>query len=285
MTHDLVTANGISFAYWSWGPAGGPLALLLHGFPDTPHTWRHLGPELADDGWRVIAPWLRGSAPTEIPAGRVWRFGGLASDVTALHEALGGDERAVLVGHDWGAMLGHRAAARAPERWQRVVGLAIPPEPSAFATGVRGYFLAAPYLHRLQLPGAARRLRRGDGDWIRQLWRQWSPGYQATVEDLRPAIEAIGTPEGARMVLAYYRGIWRGIVAGTAFRPWSPRPPQPSLYLHGADDGCFSLRDIRPVARRLPPGSTAELLPDVGHFLHLEDPVGVNARIRAFVAA
>jgi pimeloyl-ACP methyl ester carboxylesterase len=42
----------VTLAALAWGPADGPLAILLHGFPDTAHTWRHLGPVLADAGWR-----------------------------------------------------------------------------------------------------------------------------------------------------------------------------------------------------------------------------------------
>ncbi len=57
--------------YVTFGPIGEqsrPLAVLVHGFPDTPHTWRHLGPELAADGYRVVAPWLPGYlAPTPSP--------------------------------------------------------------------------------------------------------------------------------------------------------------------------------------------------------------------------
>ncbi|MGW2200332.1 alpha/beta fold hydrolase, partial [Streptosporangium sp. NPDC001682] len=61
-----VTANGVEFAYLSAGE--GPLALCLHGFPDTAHTWRHLLPELAGRGYRAVAPFMRGYAPTSIPA-------------------------------------------------------------------------------------------------------------------------------------------------------------------------------------------------------------------------
>ena len=48
----------------TWGPDDGPLAVALHGFPDTAHTWRHLGPHLAGLGMRVVAPHLRGYAPS-----------------------------------------------------------------------------------------------------------------------------------------------------------------------------------------------------------------------------
>ncbi|MDX1510984.1 MAG: alpha/beta hydrolase [Nitriliruptorales bacterium] len=285
MTIPRIQANGLSFAYLSWGPADGPLALLLHGFPDSAHTWRHLAPELAADGWRVVAPWLRGYAPTEVPPGRIWHLPELAADVNALHEALAGGEDAVLVGHDWGAILGYRALAAEPARWRRMVGLAVPPEPVAIFLAATGYVRRSRYILSMQLPGASRLFTRRGGRFVRRLWRDWSPGYEATNEDLDPVLAATSTEDGARAMLAYYRGLFRAIVLGTAYRPRAPMPTHPILYLHGAEDGCVGPMDRDRLVRRLPEGSEAEQLAGVGHFLHLEDPTAVNGRIRAFVAS
>src|ERR1700692_408960 len=122
-----VRVNGIEFSYLESGPPEGPLALCLHGFPDTAHTWRHLMPALADAGYRAVAPWMRGYAPTEVPDDGIYQVGALAADASALHEALGGDGRSVLVGHDWGAFASYGAATLHPDRWRRVVTLAVPP--------------------------------------------------------------------------------------------------------------------------------------------------------------
>src|SRR3954469_14203928 len=107
MAHDVfregrTEVGGVDLAYLEAGE--GPLALCLHGFPDTAHTWRHLLPELAGAGFRAVAPFLRGYAPTEVPADGRYQTGALAADAIALHEALGGGSDAVIVGHDWGAM-------------------------------------------------------------------------------------------------------------------------------------------------------------------------------------
>jgi pimeloyl-ACP methyl ester carboxylesterase len=122
-----ISANGVDFAGFADGPDGGPLALCLHGFPDTAWGWRHLLPELASAGFRAVAPFLRGYAPTSVPADGRYQVGALAADAIALHDALGGDERAVIIGHDWGAMATYAAAAHAPDRWRRVVAAAVPP--------------------------------------------------------------------------------------------------------------------------------------------------------------
>ncbi len=90
MEQRTITANGLEFAYLRRGPEDGPLALCLHGFPDTAHTWRYLLPELAAAGFRAVAPFLRGYAPTQIPADGRYQIGALVQDANALHEALGG---------------------------------------------------------------------------------------------------------------------------------------------------------------------------------------------------
>src|SRR5216110_1139498 len=122
-----VKANGVAFEYLEDGPPDGPLAVCLHGFPDSAHTWRSLLPELASAGFHAVAPFLRGYAPTAVPADGRYQTGALVADACALHEALAGDERAVLIGHDWGAPAVYGAAAFAPERWSKVVGMAVPP--------------------------------------------------------------------------------------------------------------------------------------------------------------
>jgi pimeloyl-ACP methyl ester carboxylesterase len=86
--------------------ADGPLALCLHGFPDSVHTWRYLLPDLPAAGFRAVAPWMGVYAPTAVPADGSYGAGALAGGACALHEALGGDGRAVLIGHDWGAIAG-----------------------------------------------------------------------------------------------------------------------------------------------------------------------------------
>ena len=132
-----VAANGVRFVCLHAGDPSGPLALCLHGFPDTAHTWRHLLPRLAEAGYHAVAPFMRGYAPTEVPADGRYQSGVLGVDANALHEALGGDDRAVLVGHDWGAAGVYAAATLEPSRWRKVVAMSVPTAnavPVAFLT-------------------------------------------------------------------------------------------------------------------------------------------------------
>jgi pimeloyl-ACP methyl ester carboxylesterase len=133
ITQAEVTARGVDFAYLECG--SGPLALCLHGFPDSAWTFRHLLPDLAEAGYRAVAPWMRGYAPTGVPADGRYQSGALVADACALHEALGGDGDAVVIGHDWGAGAAAGAAAWEPDRWRRVVTMAVLPR----AFGVIGY--------------------------------------------------------------------------------------------------------------------------------------------------
>ena len=111
-----VTANGVTFHYLEAGE--GPLVLCLHGFPDNAHTYRGLLPTLAAAGFRAVAPFMRGYAPTSpAPDGR-YQSVLLAQDAAELIPALGAPQ-AFLVGHDWGATATYGAAALAPPEWRR----------------------------------------------------------------------------------------------------------------------------------------------------------------------
>src|SRR5437773_6008597 len=115
-----IRANGLDFAYLEEGE--GPLVLLLHGFPDTAHSWSHQVPALAAAGYRAVAPYLRGYPPSEIPRNGFYDRATLATDIAALIRSLGGGERAHLVGQDWGASIAYGVLAAFPELVRRAVG-------------------------------------------------------------------------------------------------------------------------------------------------------------------
>src|SRR5262245_36918533 len=102
-----ITANGLQFAYYEVG--SGPLILLLHGFPDTAHTWFDVQPQLAASGYRVVAPFMRGYSPTKTPADGSYSALNLGRDVLELIKVLG-ESQAIVIGHDWGAFAAYAAA-------------------------------------------------------------------------------------------------------------------------------------------------------------------------------
>src|SRR6202012_2597720 len=118
----FVEANGLNFAYLEEG--SGPLVLMLHGFPDTAYTWDDLRPRIAAKGYRAVSPFMRGYRPTAVPTHDADQET-LAHDALALIEALGAD-KAVVIGHDWGAAAAYGAAALSPEKVSKLFVLAIP---------------------------------------------------------------------------------------------------------------------------------------------------------------
>ncbi len=272
-------ANGIRFRILEAG--AGPLALCLHGFPDCAHTWGQLLPALAEAGFHAVAPFMRGYAPTEVPGDGDYRVATLAADALALHGELGGTGDAVLIGSDWGAEAAYRAAAAEPDRWRRLVTLAIPPAAldSVLLSDyeqLKRFF----YLFLLQdssgLPEAV--AARDDMAFLDQLWHEWSPGYEPGGH-LAAVKRCLRAPENLAAAIGYYRATRLGDPAV----PDPGRAPQPTLYLHGARDGCISAELARGGERYLAPGSRMIVVEDAGHFLHLERPALVNELIRSWL--
>ncbi|MFA1545842.1 alpha/beta fold hydrolase [Actinomadura chokoriensis] len=284
ITTGSVTANGLDFGYLTAGPADGPLALLLHGFPDSPHTWRHLMPELAAAGYRTVAPFMRGYAPTSVPADGAFQTGALAADAVALHEALGGGSDAVVIGHDWGAFTTYGAANVAPGRWRKVVAMSVPPV-SVMATAFFDYeqLKRSFYIFVFQTPLAEMALDRA---FVEGLWRDWSPadGRDHAV-DVDHVMDCLATPANVEAAIGYYRAMLdpSRLIARYASEQQAASAigELPVLYLHGADDGCLGtdVVDLDAVRAALPPGSHAEIVPGAGHFLQLDRPEDVNRKI------
>jgi pimeloyl-ACP methyl ester carboxylesterase len=288
LSQGRVEVGGIQFAYLECG--SGPLALCLHGFPDSARTFRHLLPVLADAGYRAVAPWMRGYAPTSLAPDGNYQTGALVADACGLREALGGDGEAVLVGHDWGAFAARGAASFAQDHWQRVVILALPPMP-AIAQGLFTYdqLRRSWYTFFFQQPIADEAVRLNDLAFIDRLWADWSPGYDAT-EDLRHAKDAIGDPANLAAALGYYRAAFDATrraeeLAAHEAAVAAPHP-LPELYLHGTNDGTMGVDLARASGPFLTvPGSRLEIVPDTGHFLHLEQPETVNRLVVEFLRA
>jgi pimeloyl-ACP methyl ester carboxylesterase len=284
-----IEANGLEFAYLTEGPENGPLALCLHGFPDTAHTWRHLLPELAAAGFRAVAPFLRGYAPTQIPADGRYQIGALVRDANALHEALGGDAGAVLIGHDWGALATYGAVAHQPERWHRAVTAAVAPTGSiGLALLSYAQLRRSWYMFFFLSPLAEVALPLDDYSFVDGLWHDWSPGYDGAW-DVARVKESIGDPAHMGAAIGAYRALYDPSLQAPELADEQAAAllptPKPTLYLHGRDDGCMLVSSIGSPLAFMAEGSEMEVLDGAGHFLHLERPDVVNRRIVDFLTA
>ena len=178
------------FGFVQAGEPDAPLVLCAHGFPDHAPSFEPLLRRLAEAGYRAVAPWMRGYAPSV--AGGPYHADQLGADLVAIADALGGDERTVLVGHDWGAVGTYAALQLAPERFRRAVTMAVP-HPATFLGQVPRrprQLLRSWYMIFFQLPAIPERaVARGGYGLIRRLWRDWSPGY-ALPDDQWEALRA-----------------------------------------------------------------------------------------------
>ena len=265
-----------------------PLVVCAHGFPDTAHTWRHLAPALDAAGYRVAAPFLRGYAPSDVPADGCVQTGASSLDLIAIHEALGGDANAALVGHDWGASIVYGAASSAPDRWAKVVGLAVPPGGAMGAAFLSNtdQLKRSWYMFFFQHPLADFVVPADDFAFLNMIWADWSPGYDATA-DLALVKAALRDPAHLAAAIGYYRATLGGVGVradlAEAQAATSALPSQPMLYLHGSDDGCIGAEVAESARTTVGPNATIEILDGLAHFLHLEDPPLINARILEFL--
>lgn len=283
-----VTAGDLAFSCLEDGPPDGPLALCLHGFPDTAHTWRHLLPALAGAGYHAVAPFMRGYAPTGLAPDGCYQVGALAGDANALHAALGGGPDAVVLGHDWGAFAAYGAAGAEPDRWRRVVAMAVPPLPAS-AGGFFGFdqLKRSFYVFLFQMPLADAIVPADDFAFVARLWGDWSPGYDAGA-DLVEVRRALGDPERVAAAIGYYRAMFdpssHRPEHADAQRAAEGVPPQPTLYLHGRRDGCMGVEVAAGTLDLLAAGSEQHVLDEAGHFLHLEQPAATAGAVLGFLA-
>jgi pimeloyl-ACP methyl ester carboxylesterase len=265
---DIKTRSGLTFTADVLGTAGGPLVLLLHGFPESRHSWRAALPALAAAGYRAVAPDQRGYSPGARPDPADlsnYAFDRLVGDAIEIAAAAGYDgKRFHLVGHDWGGQVSWGVAGKHPERLASLTILSRP-HPSSFRRALlkedgdqkhrsrhHRAFLDAD-TGKLLLADNARRLRDG-------LFGQGVPA--AALEE---HLSVLGNPEALEAALAWYRSN-KGLAAdiGTI--------KVPTLYIWGDADATVGPDAAYGTGEFVGAAYAMEVLPNVGHFVMDQAP-------------
>ena len=273
----------------TWGPPDGRLALCVHGFPDSAHSWRLLAPMLVAKGFRVVAPFTRGYAPTGPAPDGDYHLGALMSDLIDLHEHLGGGSDAVMIGHDWGCFTANGLAAYAGSPFGAYVSMALPPVRALDNAGrsiVQNLRMTAKQLRNswyvlfFQVPLLPERVLQRV---IPRLWKDWSPPGADVDDDVARTQDALPTLAHRRAAVGYYRAMIRFTRASPPYaglhRFRFRLPLVPVLALHGEQDGAVQVEYLDGVIDALPPGSRVRTIPGAGHFLQLDQPTAVCAAI------
>jgi pimeloyl-ACP methyl ester carboxylesterase len=277
--HHYALVGGVRIHYAEAGSGNGQAVVLQHGWPQHWWTWRALIGPLAERGFRVIVPDLRGHGWSGKPAGD-YRKDALMRDTLGLLDQLG-IERVHWVGHDWGAYVGLLAALRHPERIERLVGMSIP-HPWQVERRVRDFagrgwyqlVLAAPLLGKLAI---------GRLGFTRAILTKGRGKGAFTEEELETYLSVIRQPDATEASMRMYRQFLLrelGPVLSGAFM--EERLSVPTRWIVGTEDPVSSNADegFRDHADDM----TLEKIPGAGHFLPEEEPELVRDRLLEFLS-
>ncbi|HEV7887025.1 MAG TPA: alpha/beta fold hydrolase, partial [Acidimicrobiales bacterium] len=251
----------LAFDVRDTGPPGGEAVVLLHGFPQSAASWSQVAPDLAEAGFRVLAPDQRGYSPGARPTGReAYRIDKLVGDVLALADAAGA-ERIHLVGHDWGGAVAWAVAAAHPDRLHSLTVLSTP-HPKAFRQALTssGQALRSYYMAFFQLPEVPERLLLARRGWL--LKRQ----LQQMGLDAGLAAEHVGRmlePGALTAALNWYRAVRVRSIDDVHV---------PTLYIWSTKDAALGRRAAELTGEHVKAPYRFEVLDGVSHWIPEQRP-------------
>ncbi|MGH8901179.1 MAG: alpha/beta fold hydrolase [Egibacteraceae bacterium] len=270
-----IEVNGLSFHVLDEGQ--GPAVLLLHGFPDSSNLWRHQLPALAQAGYRVIAPDLRGFGESDRPEEvEAYALPLLVGDVVGILDALG-VERATVVGHDWGAALGWTLAAMVADRVERLVALTVG-HPNGFFADPFGQRQLSWYILFFLFPGVAEEALRRD-DWA--LYRTFSRGDG----DLDRYIRDLERPGALTAGLNWYRANISPETFGQDKSAALPSVGCPVMGVWASGDVALGEAQMLASSTYVTGPWRYERLDGIGHWIPLEAPDRLNQLLTDFIPA
>ena len=269
-------ANGLHFGALALGE-GEERALLLHGFPDDPHSMVPLMERLARRGYRAVAPWMRGYGPTDVPADGDYQVAALASDVVGLLDALEWDT-ATVFGHDWGAVASYAACNMSPYRVEQLVTMSVPPMRLFLRNALRhpSQFGRSWYMFFFQLPLLPEWWISFDNFAVlEQLWRQVLEAAgrdDKQIEHVKKTFQQTGTLNAA---IDYYRALLPrpGGPPGSFTQSWklaTGRIERPTLMFGGERDPAIAIETFEDPDEAFEAAWRLETFRDAGHFIQLQ---------------
>ncbi len=286
--HKFISINDADYCYLEAGH--GSMVLLIHGYPDNAYSWEHQIRFLADAGYRVIAPFTRGYAPTKTEPGSYFDRATLAMDMVALIDNLNDGKPAYLVGQDWGAAISYGILGAFPDKVSRAMLLAVPHPVEINRTLKKSprHCFRSFHWFLFQLPWLPERLIRWTrGGFLSFLWKIWSPDFR-DVDHVQHIIRSMLAGESVQDTLAYYRAAiqskYRDPEHAEIFDRLNDRIKVPTQVLCGQQD---MRKEMLPRAADLFEPSAEyqwQLIDKCGHFLHREQPQIVNEEIRNWLS-
>lgn len=276
-----VEANGLAFEVAQAGE-GDRLALLLHGFPELHYSWRHQIPVLAQMGYRVWAPNLRGYGASDRPEGiEAYRLDTLAQDIAGLIDASGAKE-VTLIAHDWGALIAWHFAIKKVRPLHRLVILNVP-HPKCAQRELRTWrqLKKSWYIFFFQLPRLPERmLLKDEAQTVVEAFRG-SAIHKDRFSDavLEPYRQAALRPGAATAMVNYYRALLR---RPDARRIGDGRVDVPTLVLWGEQDVAISIEVLDGMEDYVA-DLTVRRFPDASHWVQQDVPEKVNAELMAWL--
>jgi pimeloyl-ACP methyl ester carboxylesterase len=289
-----VDAGPLNVGYYEAGPADGPPAILLHGFPYDIHSFVDVAALLAAQGCRVIVPYLRGFGATQFRDLATLRSGeqaALGADVIALMDALG-IRRAVIAGHNWGGRAACVAAALWPDRCggmvtvnsylvQDIARAMVPIDPR--------YEVELWYEYYFQIERGRAGLAANRRELARMLWEDWSPDWDFEDAAFDRTAAAFENPDFVDVVIHSYRHRFGQAAGDPAYaelqRRLAPLPPitVPSVTLDGDADGVLPASDGRASASKFTGRRIHRVVQGAGHNVPQEAPEAFAAAVMELV--
>ena len=270
-THDLAVGD-LVFRTDLTGAQDGDPVLMLHGFPQSRHTWLGQAEALARAGFRCVAPDQRGYSPDARPAGtQAYGLDDLVGDALGIMDAVGA-ERFHLVGHDWGGHIAWTLAGRAPERIKSLTVLSRP-HPAAFAHAMKNdpeQPARSGHHRRLLLPETADALRANDMAALRAMFK--AQGVPEAACDRYVLV--LSDPGALESAIEWYRA-----AADSFPNACAPAISAPTLYVWGDADSTVGRMAAEATAAHVDGPYRFAVIPGAGHFLTDQVPHAVNSLV------